>query len=272
MSMSALSVQALGRVAGVAGAPAADDRSAKPGQAAERADGGRHRGRGHVLADAIMSLIAPRAGRSSDAAVESAANVADTASSDSGEPREAAFRFAHALMKDLRQLAGEDGAEKSQARQGWGRRDWSDLQQRLQSLAGDAGSQAAAPAQAQVAASPGAPAAAVANAAASAARANAAPAQAVVEEALSEAAASGASELPQPVTVLSAAVHLMRVPSSQLLEAFSALRAATPNASLWAAEGGELDQLSRFLQQLSETVEPGRAAPGHKGWLLHAMA
>jgi hypothetical protein len=332
------------------------------------------------LADAMLSLLGPRAGSSSDAAVDGSAGVGDAAhGGDSGEAREAVFRFAHALMKDLKQLGGERAGEGAAMRHGWGHRDWSDLQQRVQGLASAVQAQvlkapvraaAGAPAaQAQVAgpvaqmavaatqvttpavqgavpaaqgavpaaqvpvaaaqamvpaaqdaavvaepaagaavdagapklpgpapavaqspsvdadppvpAAPGAPAPAAsvaipARASVSAQALPAAAAQAAVqasaEERAVQAQANGVKDLPQPVTPISAAVHLMQVPSSQLLAAFSALRAAVPQAELWKTEGGELDELGDFLQRLSATLEPSVDAPPRAGWLLHETA
>ena len=349
----------------------------------------------------MLSLLGPRAGSSSDAAVDGSAGVGDAAhGGDSGETREAVFRFAHALMKDLKQLGGERAGEGATMRHGWGHRDWSDLQQRVQGLASAvqaqipkagvsaaAGAPAAqaqvavpdaqvavpatqvtasavqvtvlaaqravpamqgavpaaqapapaaqvmvpaaqvmvpaaqmtasaaqratvvadpaagaavdprmpklpfpAPAGAQsplfdadpsVAAAPGAPAPAAsatipARASISAPALPAAAAQAAlqasVEERAVQAQANGVKDLPQPVTPISAAVHLMQVPSSQLLAAFSALRATVPQAELWKTEGGELDELGDFLQRLSATLEPSVDAPPRAGWLLHETA
>jgi hypothetical protein len=326
------------------------------------------------LADAMLSLLGPRAGSSSDAAVDGSAGVGDAAhGGDSGEAREAVFRFAHALMKDLKQLGGERAGEGAAMRHGWGHRDWSDLQQRVQGLASAVQAQvlkegvwaaAGAPAaQAQVAApaaqvavpatqvttpavqgavpaaqvpvaaaqvmvpaaqgaavvaepaagaavdarapklpapasamaqspsadadppvpaaAPGAPAPAAsvaipARASVSAQALPAAAAQAAVqasaEERVVQARANGVKDLPQPVTPISAAVHLMQVPSSQLLAAFSALRAAVPQAELWKTEGGELDELGDFLQRLSATLDLSVDAPPRAGWLLHETA
>jgi hypothetical protein len=367
MSLSTLLLSPVTRAPGAGGASSIEPARAWPrhGHGAERIEGTRAQGvHRHALADAMLSLLGPRAGSSTDAAVDGSAGVGDaTHGGDSGETREAVFRFAHALMKDLRQLGGDRTGEGAPMRHGWGRRDWSDLPQRVQDLASaievrltQAGVSAVAPAPAAAApvlasaarevavaaepaaaaavdarapkppatapataqgpladaaapapAAPGAastPALATATATAAAAAMPAgasdgaqaqsaaaatparagvgtpalpaalapAAAQASAEERAVQAQASGVKDLPQPVTPISAAVHLMQVPSSQLLAAFSALRAAVPQADLWKAEGGELDQLGDFLQRLSATLEPGVDAPPRAGWLLHETA
>jgi hypothetical protein len=103
---------------------------------------------------------------------------------------QAVFRFAHTLMHDLRTMAGEE----TEGPRAWGRRDWGDLSQRLTALA-------------TAASSPAAPA----------------------EEAPAIAAPAPSTELPDapnPLTTATAAVHIMKVPTSHLLEAFVSLQRA----------------------------------------------
>jgi hypothetical protein len=72
------------------------------------------------------------------AAMNLALGVESSASQDK-HAEQAVFRFAHALMHDLRTLVGE---EREGAR-AWGRSDWGDLSQRLSALATAAGGAAA---------------------------------------------------------------------------------------------------------------------------------
>lgn len=78
---------------------------------------------------------------------------------------------------------------------------------------------------------------------------------------------------PDPLTPTSAAVHLMQVPSSQLLEAYAALRQALPSAD--AAAGGEGDEgragLAGFLERMSQSLGPQAPYTG-LGHLLDARA
>lgn len=141
---------------------------------------------------------------------------------------QAVYRFAHALMHDLRAVGGGDHEEAL------GRRDWADVGSRLAALVA---------------------------AAASSSRADADAVPESVPEAL---------PLPSPVTVTSAAVHLMRVPSSRLVEAFVALRDAVPSlAEVSSGNGDDRSQLAAFLQRLVE-AEPQAATPS--GVLLHTRA
>lgn len=129
---------------------------------------------------------------------------------------QAVFRFAHTLMHDLRTMVGDE-ADRPRA---WGRRDWGDLSQRLTALA--------------AAASPAAPAAPATPAVEAAADAATTP---VVE----------VPDAPNPVTTATAAVHIMKVPSSHLLEAFVSLQRALGQQSDASTPRGALAELAKRL-------------------------
>lgn len=179
---------------------------------------------------------------------------------------QAVFRFAHALMQDLRSLdgAGAPGPGRGYA---WGRRDWSDLPQRIDALATAAGTPAAPPAPApaepvgQLAAAP-----ALTEATAPSTRSPVAP------ELDAEQAAAELPPQPNPVTTTSAAVHLMQVPTSRLLEAFAALHRAFGDQDAPAAPGGDRADLATLLNRLSEELGAGAAAELPAGSVLNLTA
>ena len=151
--------------------------------------------------------------------------------------------FTHALAGDLQRI--DSRSSDQDPGQTWGRRAWNALPQRLDALA-----------------------------AATSARATAAVAAGPVSNA--DAAHSGSSEQvvlpeippqPKPLTANSAALHLMEVPSSHLLEAYAALRqalgeqarapaAATPHADLAAL----LTRLAQELASAAPTTLPTGSA------------
>lgn len=132
------------------------------------------------------------------------------------EGSQSVLRFAHALMHDLRTLAGEDdGAAAEGARASA----WGDLPQRLSTLA-TAASRPAAETLVAVAEMP---------------------------------------DEPNPVTTATAAVHIMKVPSSRLLEAFAAMsRALGQQGELQA--GREREALAELARKLAGSV---KASPGN---------
>lgn len=77
-------------------------------------------------------------------------------------------------------------------------------------------------------------------------------------------------ELPNPVTPASATVHLMRVPSSHLLEAFRELSAALPGVVDPAARG-EREQIASTLRRLAGAVAPQAGLP-QSGLVLDVLA
>jgi len=182
----------------------------------------------------------------------------------SKEQEQAVFRFAHALMHDLRSI--DAGSAPGPGRgHAWGRRDWSDLPQRIDALA----TAAAAPGSATTVA-PAAPVqvppAPVNTETAPAASADMPPAVAV------EAPQIELPSQPNPVTTTSAALHLMQVPTSRLLEAFAALRRALgEQAELVPAQTTRAD-LATTLGRLSDELAADSPAALPSGSVLNLTA
>lgn len=203
MSIAAISSQFASSVRRMA-APAATE-AAEPVRAAPRV--AREHGRRHELV-AAMNQAMGLDGKQ-DKATE-----------------QAVFRFAHALMHDLRTLAGEE----SDGPRAWGRRNWGDLSQRLGALA-------TAAAQPAVAApSP---------------------------EALAQ---------PNPLTPTTAAVHIMKVPSSHLLEAFVSLQRALGQQSEANAPSDARTALADLARRLASAVAPATAATAPAGAVVDTSA
>ena len=132
---------------------------------------------------------------------------------------QAVFRFAQALMHDLRSLDGS--GESPTPGRAWGRRDWGDLGQRL--------------------------------------------------EALASAARAEAAETPNPVTTATAAVHIMKVPSSHLIEAFVAVQRALGRTE--SVDGAQArDGLAALATALAGRMEPDAGADLPAGTVLHVTA
>jgi hypothetical protein len=179
--------------------------SATPTAAADGASSQRNQGRRHELVSAMTDALDVEPG--------------------DHHAEQAVFKFAHALLHDLREVGGATGAT--------GRRDWSDIGPRLDSLA----------ASAAAAATP------------------------------STVALSDAPVEPSPLTATTAALHVMKVPSSRLIEAFQTLRQAVPALSD-VAHGDGTDasaQLAAFLQRLAGVAPQGDDA-SVAGAVLHTTA
>jgi hypothetical protein len=144
---------------------------------------------------------------------------------------QAVFRFAHALLHDLRALAG-DAADGPRA---WGRRDWGDLPQQLGALA----------------------------------TATAAPVAPVAPAPVAE-AASALPDLPNPITTATAAVHIMKVPSSRLLEAFASMQRALGQASSSADD--DRAALADVVKRLADRVVSTATAAPAPGAVLSVSA
>lgn len=203
MSIAAISSQfasSVRRVAATAATEAAEPERAAPGIAREH-------GRRHELATAM-----------------------DQALGLDGEPdratEQAVFRFAHALMRDLRTLAGE----ASDGPRAWGRRDWGDLSQRLAALA-------------TAASQPGVPA----------------PSPEVLAQ-------------PSPLTPTTAAVHIMKVPSSHLLEAFVSLQRALGQQIEDNAPSDARTALADLARRLATAMAPAAAAVAPTGTVVDTRA
>lgn len=183
---------------------------------------------------------------------------------------QAVFRFAHVLMRDLRSMA--TGSEQDDPQRhhehghgrAWGRRGWNDLPQRIDALATAAGASATPPVRETVepvtptpASTPTAPT--------TVPRSAPAPVS----------AASTAREVPpqpNPVTTTSAALHLMQVPSSRLLEAYAALRQALGDQTEAAASESARGDLPAFLERLSDALTPNSSSAVPTGSVLNLTA
>ena len=177
---------------------------------------------------------------------------------------QAVFRFAQALMHDLRSIDGGGARDQGNGHgrgHAWGRRDWSDLPQRVDALA------------TAVRAAGGEPVAA--------APANVPLPAAIPTDALRSPIATDASPpdpqpalppQPTPITTTSAAVHLMQVPSSRLLEAYAALREALGAQSAAPAGDAAPDDLAAFLERLSNQLAPDAPAALPTGSVVNLTA
>ena len=181
---------------------------------------------------------------------------------------QAVFRFAQALMHDLRSIDGGGAADQGNGHgrgNAWGRRDWSDLPQRVDALATAvraAGGQAEAAAPASVPLPPAIPTGVL-------------PAPIAADASLPVASDVPQPELPpqpNPITTTSAAVHLMQVPSSRLLEAYAALRQALGEQSGAPAADAASDDLEAFLERLSNQLAPDAPAALPTGSVVNLTA
>ena len=191
MSIAAISSSFVSAVRGSAAAPPIEAAAAPRATTYSHREGGRR----HELVDAMQQVLG----------IEREPDKVEA---------QAVFRFAHALMQDLRSIDGGAAREGPGRGHAWGRRSWSDLAQRIDTLATAAAAQPELPPQ------------------------------------------------PNPVTTTSAAVHLMQVPTSRLLEAFAALRVALGKASSADDAPPATDQrseLAAFLQRLADSL--GNDAP-----------
>lgn len=133
------------------------------------------------------------------------------------EGTQSVLRFAHALLHDLRTLAGEAGDDTAAA-DGARPTGWGDLPQRLSTLA-TAAARPAADTLLAVAEMP---------------------------------------DEPNPVTTATAAVHIMKVPSSRLLEAFVAMQRALGQQAESAPSDAEARHaLAELARRLAGSVDAG---------------
>jgi hypothetical protein len=148
--------------------------------------------------------------------------------------QQAVYRFAHTLMRDLRTMVGED----SEGPRAWGRRDWGDLSQRLSALA----TAAAPPATEST------------------------PTDTIVVTPTPPVA--DLPDAPNPVTPATAAVHIMKVPTSQLLEAFASLQRALGQQ----AASDPRAALAELAQRLAAAVTPGSPSNSGAGAVVNVSA
>jgi hypothetical protein len=241
MSIAAISSSFVAAVRERVSLPPVDAVDAPPPAAPMQREGGRR----HDLVDAMKQVLGidGEQDRSDDQAV---------------------FRFAHTLMHDLRKIDGGDEHEGHGHGHGrghaWGRRSWSDLPERLQALA----TAAAAPAPAAPAV-PTAPPEPPVQALPPADPRPTAPAESVV-------APPELPPQPTPITTTSAAVHLMQVPSSRLLEAFAALRRALGDSAEASTPATTRADLAVFLERLSTQLSATSPAGAPTSSLLNLTA
>ncbi len=226
--------------------------TAARGAAHAHRDGGRR----HELVDAMQEVLGVAGGQDRS-------------------DEQAMFRFAHALMQDLRSMAagGEqdgqrrphehgDGDDRHHGRgHGWGRRQWSDLPQRIDALATAAAATgtraAAAPTEPVEPTPPTIPTAALTLA---------------IAPDIAEVPTPEVPPPPNPVTATSAALHLMQVPSSRLFEAYAALRQALGDQTDAPAPETTGADLAAFLKRLSEALMPEAPSALPAGSVLNLSA
>ena len=192
-------------------------------------------GRRHELVDAMQQVLG-----------------SDSLDGKSGQ--QAVFRFAHALMNDLRKIDAGTDRPTPGVGHAWGRRSYSDLSERLETLA-TASAKTATPATPLPIEPPTLP---------------------VVDMPLQ----------PDPLTATSAALHLMQVPTSRLLEAYAALRqalgdsepapstAVSPPATGTSTSPTDANRtaLADFLTRLSATLSTDAPASLPAGSLVNVQA
>lgn len=252
-----------------------------------------------AITSSFVTAVRERAAPASSAPAEPVANVQEAPKSgrrhqlvdamqqvlggdsvDSKSDQQVVFRFAHALMHDLRKIeTGAEGATSGAGR-AWGRGGYSDLPQRLEALA-TASAKPAAP-----------PPAALTSAPATALPATALSIRPVPPTApkapfstvdvAPDVPAADLPVQPNPLTATSAALHLMQVPTSRLLEAYAALRQALgdsepapaavaappPTATPYANRTA----LADFLTRLSTSLASDAPATLPAGSLLNLRA
>ncbi len=234
MSIAAISSTFVAAVRARVSLPPLDAVDAPPAVAPVHLEGGRR----HELVDAMKQVLG----------IEGEQDQSDD---------QAVFRFAHALMHDLRKIDGGDEHEGHGRGHAWGRHSWSDLPERIQALA----AAAAAPAPTAPAAPPAPPV----------------QAQPPVDRAPTAAAESQLVQpemppQPHPITTTSAAVHLMQVPSSRLLEAFAALRRALGDSAEAVTPESTRADLAGFLERLSTQLRADAPASVPTGSVLNLTA
>jgi hypothetical protein len=241
MSIAAQSSTFISAVRGFAAQVSAADAAVAPRRAApEPREGGRR----HDLVDAMNQVLG-----------------VEGKPAPSGE--QAVFRFAHALMHDLRTMEGlgerdaqsADRASDKGRSPAWGRRHWNDMPQRIDALA-----TATAASAARVAAAP------------PEAMAPAASTVAATPRMLADVPAPEVPPQPNPLTTTSAALHLMRVPTSHLLEAYAALHKALGEQANAPAEASPRPDLAVFLQRLSHELAADAPATLPAGSVLNRTA
>lgn len=158
---------------------------------------------------------------------------------------QAVFRFAHALMHELRSVdaGGDQGPGRGHA---WGRRDWSDLPQRIDALATAVAARSSEPLP--VATTVDTPLVAV------------------------DVVSVAVPPMPNPPTTTSAAVYMMQVPSSRLIAAYEALQRAMGNQPAATHTTGAQEGLGELLDRLSSQLSPDAASAVPAGSVVDLTA
>jgi hypothetical protein len=245
MSIAAISSSFVSAVRERAPVAPVDAVAAPQGVAQAQREGGRR----HELVDAMKQVLG----------VEGEQDRSDD---------QAIFRFAHALMHDLRSIDGAGEGEGPGRGHAWGRRSWSDLPQRIDALATAAGAPASAASDA--------PSEPVLPPEASPAPATGSvtvvPVVAAEEPAPADVPEPELPAQPNPVTTTSAALHLMQVPSSRLLEAYTAMMEALVDQADAPAAATARSELAAFLDRLSESLVAETSATLPSGSVLNVSA
>jgi hypothetical protein len=170
--------------------------------------------------------VASHAGGRRRELIDATAHALGVTPSLDNHAEQAVFRFAHALMHDLRAVAGDrsDSGSATDA----GASAWSDLPQRLSALA-TAASQPPA-------------------------------------------AAAELPDTPSPLTPATAALHIMKVPSSRLLEAFVSLQRAIGQQAEDVTPAQTRAALAEMAQRLAAVASPSSGSVIEAGAVVDLRA
>jgi hypothetical protein len=170
--------------------------------------------------------VASHAGGRRRELIDATAHALGVTPSLDNHAEQAVFRFAHALMHDLRAVVGDRSDSGSSPDVGAGA--WSDLPQRLSALA-TAASQPPA-------------------------------------------AAAELPDTPSPLTPATAALHIMKVPSSRLLEAFVSLQRAIGQQAEDVTPAQTRAALAEMAQRLAAVASPSSGSVIEAGAVVDLRA
>jgi hypothetical protein len=171
--------------------------------------------------------VASHAGGRRRELIDATAHALGVTPSLDNHAEQAVFRFAHALMHDLRAVAG-DRSDSGSATDAGATSAWSDLPQRLSALA-TAASQPPA-------------------------------------------AAAELPDTPSPLTPATAALHIMKVPSSRLLEAFVSLQRAIGQQAEDVTPAQTRAALAEMAQRLAAVASPSSGSVIEAGAVVDLRA
>jgi hypothetical protein len=170
--------------------------------------------------------VASHAGGRRRELIDTTAHALGMTASLDNHAEQAVFRFAHALMHDLRAVAGDRSDPGSAPDVGHSA--WSDLPQRLSALA-------TAASQPSI-------------------------------------AASELPDTPNPLTPATAALHIMKVPTSRLLEAFVSLQRAVGQQVEAVTPAQTRSALAEMVQRLAAVASPSSGGAIEAGAVLDLRA